>query len=382
MEIIITIFLLIFQLKFLDSIQIGYIKHSSVITNTSFISTSNSQCLDCLCNCISNQQQNNSKCYGINCFPSNSTCQQIQQAWIQETELLFNSTSDQFINTINVNFCSCYSVQNILNTYQNITPISITHSMVRYILYNSYDNTLIVLGNNLIGQYYVSNLTQFRNWSVSSTPLAVYINSMNIFISFYDNASVNVYDTNMNYIQSIRRPTEQPSNVAGFYGMDSWQNLLLVSDDELYLVWSINLNTMNMSVYLNLTSYNIQPYNIAVFNNYLYITQFYYSTIYIYNLNTYVMQNINFPNSILLYRLQKDPYCNRFWFGLYQNTYSSVPVFNLNLNQAQVYQSKGPLSTSTVYLATFDSNYSMYTTAINTNYFYKYQMTSMTCAGN
>jgi hypothetical protein len=74
---------------------------------------------------------------------------------------------------------------------RNIIPISILHPMVRYITYN---DTLIVLENNLIGQYFVSNLTLFRKWSVSSIPLAAFINSTNIFISFYNNASINRYD--------------------------------------------------------------------------------------------------------------------------------------------------------------------------------------------
>jgi hypothetical protein len=380
MEIIIKIFLLTFLLKFIDSIQIGIVKYASVITNTSLISTSNSKCLDCLCDCL-NINSKFSKCYGINCFPSNHSCQRIEQAWIQETEILFNSTSDQFIQTIDLNFCSCYSSQNILNKYENVTPISIAHPMARYVAYNVYDDTLIVLGDNLIGQYFVSNLTQFRNWSVSSTPLAVFIGSINIFISFYNNASINVYDMHMNYIQSIARPITT-TTYSGFYGFDRWNNLLFVTDKELNSIWSINLDTMNMSIYLNMTFYNITPFSITVFNNRLYISQISVSIIYIFDLISFAIQNITFPNSIPLYRLQKDPFCNRLWFGVNQINYSSVPVFDLDMNRAYMYQSKGLLATTTVYLATFDSNYSMYTAAINTNNFFKYQMSSITCGEN
>ncbi|CAF3416975.1 unnamed protein product [Rotaria sp. Silwood1] len=95
---IIIIFLLLYILNIINSIQIGFINRISVITNSSLISTSNSKCIDCLCNCLNNNKQINltiSKCYDINCFPSNNSCQQIEQSWIQETEISFNSTSDQ-----------------------------------------------------------------------------------------------------------------------------------------------------------------------------------------------------------------------------------------------------------------------------------------------
>lgn len=368
-----NIFSLIFIIKSIDSIQIGYIKHASVITNTSLISTTNSNCSDCLCNCLSDEN-----CYGINCFPSNYSCQRIEQTWIQENELFSNLTSDQFINTIDLNFCSYYSSQNILNQYQNITPISITHPMARYIMYNSYDDTLIVLGDELIGQYYVSNLTRFRNWTVSSIPLAVSIDSIHIFISYYTNVSINIYDKNMNFIQSIQRPIKSMIS-GGLYGLDRWKNLLFISDQELYLIWSINLDDMSMSIYLNLVYYSISPYNIAVSNDHLYITQFSTSSVYIFDLNTFAIQTMTFSSSIPLYRLQKDPYCNRFWFGTNQVDYTSVPVFNTDTNKAQIYQPKGLLAKTTVYIATFDSNYSLYTTAINTNTFSKYQMSNMNC---
>ncbi|CAF4290610.1 unnamed protein product, partial [Rotaria socialis] len=96
------------------------------------------------------------KCYGINCFPSNNSCQSIEQPWIQEMEISFDSTSD-------LNFCSCYSSQNTLDQYANSTPINISHPLARYVTYNKNDNTLIVLGDSLIDQYFVANLTRFRD---------------------------------------------------------------------------------------------------------------------------------------------------------------------------------------------------------------------------
>ena len=376
-------FFLIFLFKFIASINIGTIKYASIRTNTSLISTSSSQCIDCLCQCLSNRESLNttiSKCYGINCFPSNNSCQRIESQWIEDNDLLFNSTSDQFIQTIDIHFCSYYSSQNLLDHYENITPVTISHSMARLIIYNSYDETLLVLGNNLIAQYFVSNLTRFRSWSVSNIPLMIVIDSINIFISFYNNASVNIYDKQMNYMNSIQRPIRSFDS-GGFYGMVRWNNFLLITDDVLELIWSINLDTMSMSVYINLTNYNIKPFNLFVFNDYLYISQFSSSIIYILNLNTFYIQNLIVPNSIPLYRLQKDPFCNRLWFGVNQGTYPLVPVLDLTTNEIHLYQSKGLLSTSTVYQVTFDSNYSLYTVAINTNGFSKFSMTDWTCSG-
>ncbi|CAF0749579.1 unnamed protein product [Rotaria sp. Silwood1] len=80
-KMIIIIFLLLYILNIINLIQIGFINHISVIINTSLISTSNSKCIDCLCNCLNNNKQINStisKCYDINCFPSNNSCQQIE----------------------------------------------------------------------------------------------------------------------------------------------------------------------------------------------------------------------------------------------------------------------------------------------------------------
>lgn len=367
--------LLIFFFKVLYSTQIGYIRHVSIITNTSLISTINSNCTDCLCNCLSSKN-----CYGINCFPSNLSCQQIQQTWIQENQLTIDSTSDNFIiNTIDLNYCSYYSNKNILNSYENVTPISISHNMARYVMYNSYDDTLIILGDALIGQYYASNLTQFRNWPVTSIPIAVCIDSIHIFISYFTNVSINIYDINMNYIRSIRRPTKSSSS-GGLYGLDRWKNLLLISDKELDIIWSIDLDTMSsMSIYLDLDSYNISPCNIAVYNDHLYTSQLLGSIVYIFDLNTFSMKTITFSNSIQLYRMQKDPFCNRLWFGTNQNNYTLVPIFDLATNKAQLYSTKGFLSTTTVYYTTFDSNYSMYTTAINTNIVFKYPMSNMNC---
>ena len=381
----IVIFFLAFILNAFDSIEIGSIRHASVRTNTSLISTSSPNCLDCLCDCLSNKAQVNSMiptCYGINCFPSNQLCQRIEQLWIQETNVLFNMTSDQFINTIDINFCSCFSVQNILNKFENVTPISIAHPNARFVTYNAYDDTLIVLGDNLIGHYYASNLTRFQNFSTTNIPLAVSIDySKNIYISFGGNMSINKYDMNMKFNQSIKRPTNLSGN-SNLYGLALWKNYLLVTDDQLSLIWSLDLNTMNMSIYFNLTSYNITPFNIAVYNDNLYISQFSSPIIYIFNLISISVQNIIFANSIELYRLQMDPFCNRLWFGTKTANYTSVPVFDLGTNTAYIYQAKGLLAQSRTYKVEFDLNYSMYTVATNGNYFFKYQMSNISCRNN
>jgi hypothetical protein len=377
------IFLGTFILKVHCSIRIGQIKYSSVVTNTSFISTSSSTCSDCLCNCLFGANQNNvtqPKCYGINCFPSNHSCQQIEQLWIQETDILFNSSSDQFITTISLNFCSCYSEQNILNTYANVTPISIAYPSPRYLTYNPNDDTLIVLGDTLISQYFVSNLTRFRNISVTILPLATCVDSTNIYISFSTNTSVNKYDMNMRFLQSVRRTIGTSSST--LYGLAKWKNQLFVTDQELSLIWSINVTTMSMSIYRNMTSYNFAPFNIAVFNNQLYVSQISSPIIYIYNLLSSSVQTMTFPNSISLYRLQMDPFCDRIWFGTDATAYTSVPVLGLGMNSTNVYQAYGSLAQSQTYKVEFDSNYSMYTVAINGNSFFKYQMSSITCGKN
>jgi hypothetical protein len=128
-----------------------------------------------------------------------------------------------------------------------------------------------------------------------------------------------------------------------------------------------------------MNSYNCSPFNIAVFNDVLYISQFSSSIIYIYNLLTFSIQTITFPDSIPLYRLQKDPFCNRLWFGTNQINYTSVPVLNLDTNIANIYQANGALAQSTTNKVEFDSNYSMYTVAIHENYFYQYQMSTIQC---
>jgi hypothetical protein len=151
----------------------------------------------------------------------------------------------------------------------------------------------------------------------------------------------------MEFIGSTQRPINSGSTC--FYGLAIWENHLFVTDNQLSLIWSFDLNTMNMSIYFNLTSYNITPFNIAVFNDNLYISQSSSPIIYIFNLISISVQNITFDNSIPLYRLQMDPFCNRLWFGTRTANYSTVPVFNLNTNTPSIYQAKGLLAQSTTY---------------------------------
>ncbi|UJR32866.1 hypothetical protein I4U23_020327 [Adineta vaga] len=320
------------------------------------------------------------QCHGINCFPSNRTCQRIEQSWIQEIDQSYDNTSDQFILTYDINFCSCYSPQNILNQCQNNTPIAVAHSDARFITYNPYDDTLIVLGDTFIAQYFASNLTRFRNISVTVVPLSMVIDSKNIYITFSSNFSVNLYDMNLRFNQTIR--ISSSSSSSRFYGLALWKNGLLVTDDQMNLIRFINLTTMNISIYLDLTSYNIEPFNIAINNNYLYISQRSSTVIYVYDLVSFSMNSLRFSSSTSLYRLANDPYCNRLWFGTQTATYTSVPIVHLGMRTIDVYQAKGVLATAKVYKIEFDANYSMYTVSLNENYFYKYQMSSIFCDKN
>jgi hypothetical protein len=125
--------------------------------------------------------------------------------------------------------------------------------------------------------------------------------------------------------------------------------------------------------------YNILVFNIAVFNDLIYVSQFSSSAIYIINLISFVTTIVTFPNSIPLYRMQMDPYCNRIWFGVNNQNYSLVPIFDLNTNKAQLYQANGSLTNTKVNLVEFDSTYSMYTVETGANYFYKYKMPNINC---
>ncbi|CAF0915362.1 unnamed protein product [Adineta ricciae] len=290
------------------------------------------------------------------------------------------NTSDRFIITHSINFCSCYSPQNLLNQYTNVTPIAISHPFARYVLYNPYDNTLIVLGDNLIGQYYVSNLTRFRTLSVTITPLAAVVDSNSIYVAFGDNMSVSKYDMKLTFNRSVSIPTTSSSSFC--YGLALWKNGLFVTDDQKNLIWFIDSTTMNISLYLKLTNYSIEPFSIVVYNNVLYISQLSSAVIYVYDLVSKSMRSLTFPNSTALYRLGMDPYCNRIWFGTQSTTFSSVPVIDLASHEPAVYYARGALTTGPTYKIEFDSNYAMYTVAVHGNYFYKYPMSAIFCDKN
>jgi hypothetical protein len=378
-----TIVLLSCVMNVFGSMQLGFVQNSSVRTNTTLLASTDPECFDCLCNCLSDETQKISgagKCYGINCFPSIQACQRIEQQWVQEADLVFNNTSDQFIIARDMHFCSCYSPQKMLDQLKNTVPIAIAHANARFLMYNPYDDTLIVLGDNLIGQYSASNVSLLRSISVTTLPVAVCLDSRYLYISFVGNMSVNKYSMSLRFIGSRQLPLR--SSATYYYGMTAWKNGLLVTDNPLSLIWFIESNTMNASIYLNLTTYNVEPFNIAVFDNRLYISQLSSSNIYVFDMTSGSMQTIIFPNSITLYRLTMDPFCHRLWFGTPATRYSSVPVLDLDTDMAQVYQAAGSLARSKTCKVEFDADYSMYTVSINENYFYKYSLPPMTCDQN
>lgn len=376
------LFLLIFLLDFIDSIKIGYIMQSSVITNTSSMPTLDSRCLDCLCNCVTNRTSATSrvsKCYGINCFPSNKTCQQIEQQWIQETDLVYDSTSENFVSTISLKFCSCYSTQNILDTLANVTPIYISYQSIRYLKYNIYDNTLLVLGNTSITRYSVENLTNYQRFNVSDLPQTTCVDSMNVYVLFSKSLTIGKYDMNMRLIQSINISR----NSTGLYNASDiarWRNQLLVSDISFNLIRSVNLTTSQMFICLNISSFMFYPFDILVFNDLIYIKQISWTTIYIFDLVTASrIREITFSALFTLYSVQKEPFCNRAWYGMYFSGYPSIGVLHLDTNEQFVYQVKNMMVQTYFYSFDFDSNYSMYTIARDSTGFYKYSMPTSFC---
>lgn len=356
-----------------DSAQIGFVRKSIVRTNTTVLSTNSSECADCLCNCM----VDNGSCYGINCFPSTHRCQQIDQQWVQEADLQFDNSSDYFVIARDIHFCSCYSPQNILEQLANVTPTSIAHTAARFIKYNPYNDTLIVMGDALIAQYSVSSLSRIRSISSSSTPLALCLDSQNVYITFSGNLSVNKYDMNLRFLQS--RQLSSSSSSSRLYGMVLWRNGLLISNDVNKLIWFVETSTMNAAIYLDVSRYGIEPFNIAVFNDELYISELSSADVYIYNTVSGSMRTLSLPSSTVLYRLTVDPFCHRLWYGTSANTYSSVPVIDLDRSQAQVYPAAGLLAQRKTFKVEFDASYSMYTVALNENYFYKYTLPSMAC---
>ena len=105
---------------------------------------------------------------------------------------------------LDMTLCSYYSSQSFLDAYENATLSLISHTLVLYFVYHAYDEILLVLGDNLIAQYFASNETRYRSWPVSVMALAALIDSTNIYIFFHNSMSVNVYDLKTNEIWNYR----------------------------------------------------------------------------------------------------------------------------------------------------------------------------------
>ena len=357
--------------------RVGHVKYASIKSQSNLISTMDRRCSDCLCQCLNNNN-NRSQCYGINCYPSNHSCQYIEQQWINDDQLTFDPLSDQFITSINLKFCSCYPKQILRNTSDILTTLSIPFNRVRFIFYHSYDQTLIVLGNQMITQYFISNLTRFRSWTVTSIPLNVIADSTSIYITYHNNVTINQYDLQMNYLRTVRRPI-RTRNEGHLYGLTQWKDQIFVGDQQLNLIWLLNSTDMVMSIYRNMSIDNILVFNLIAFDNRLYISQLSLPTILILDLLTLSTRSVTFTNAMPLYRMQIDPFCNRIWFGLNSRDYNTIPVLDLSTNQMHLYRSPEIFSRIEVHLIIFDSNSSMYTVKTEDNGFNQYSMLTDAC---
>lgn len=359
-----------------SSTRIGRIAHSSVRSNASYLPTTSSICSDCLCRCM--HEDNRSRCHGINCFPSNRSCQYIEDAWIEEADLLSNVSSDRFVTNIDLRLCSCYRSQMQPAAIGNLRRTRVLNNRTRYIVYHAFDQTLIVLGQQMVTQYFASNLTSFRRWSAMTIPLNVYVGSDDVHISFHTNVSVNQYDLRMNFLRSVQRPVDT-GNDGQLYGLTKWRDQLLIADRELNRIWSLNSTGRSMTMYRDMSSENILVFNIAVFDNRLYISQYSLSTLLVLDLISLTRTTITFPNSIPLYRMQMDPFCQRLWFGVNGANYSDIPVLDPRTNRVQMYQSRASLASTAVHLITFDADYSIYTLSTGSAFFDRYEMPDATC---
>ena len=369
------ILLLIVLPDLISSIRLGRIEHSSVRSNGSRWASTSARCSDCLCRCM---EENRSRCHGINCFPSNHSCQYIEEVWIEDADLLFNAASHRFVTSIDLRLCSCYRSQLQPAADGNLRQTRVANDRSRYIIYHAFDQTLIVLGEQMVTQYFASNLTRFRQWSAVTVPLHAYIDSSNVYISFHTNVSVNRYDLQMNFLQSVRRPV-YTGHDGQLYGLTKWRDLLLIADRELNSIWSLNLTSMTISMYRNMSSENTRVFNIVAFDDRLYISQYSLSTLLVLDLISLTRTTITFPNSIALYRMQLDSLCQRLWFGVDSVNYTVIPVLDPRTNHVHLYETQPALARTEVHLVAFDAEYSMYTISTGAAYFDRYQMPNAIC---
>jgi hypothetical protein len=341
------------------SIKIGQIPYASITSNSSIYRSLTPNCTDCLCDCF-----NSVSCLGINCFPLNQTCQLIeQQPWIFESDVSFNSTSNNFvqITTNNSRFCSCYTPENILNYFGQINSTDSSPTMnMRLVQYISNDETLIVLNNSLIQKLSANNLGDIRrNLSVSSNDaMSILHNDTNIYIAFAVNRSINMFDLNL----TLLKTSISWSNQSGLFGkILLFNNQILIMDYSNSIIWSINsLNQYNLTQFFNLSSYNISnPYSLFIYQNHtLYISNA-SRYFYVFNLTNFTLKQTFFLSiDISLMSMRYDSNCNRLWFGTQNYTYA--PVFDLASNQMNIYPTRGMISKSGIYSIDFNENYTVF----------------------
>lgn len=349
------------------SIKIGKIDHSFIQNNSSFYSSSNINCTDCLCNCL-----NSITCFGINCFPINSTCQLIEQnSWILSSKLLTNITSRNFIQikqTNNTNLCSCYTPYQILNAYENMdTKLNYASTMnIRSIKYISNDHTIIVLNTTIIRKLSANNLSFIiRSLTVSNAAVSILHNDTIIYIGFALNRSISMFDLNLTFIQSS---TSWSSQVFLLGGMFLYNNRILIMDVYQSIIWTINsLNQTTLTPFFSFSSYNItNATSLFIYqNNSLYISSI-SKNLYLFNLSNFALKQIfSLPIDIPMLFMRYDSNCDRLWFGTQNYTYA--PVLDLASNQMNVYLTKGILSQYGIYSIDFDDNYMAFYADTNEN---------------
>lgn len=348
------------------SIKIGQIQHSFINNSLPIYSSSRINCTDCLCDCL-----NSSSCLGINCFPSNHSCQLIdQKPWIFQSDLLINRNSDNFIQikqTNNTKFCSCYTPNTILDTYQYYeSETSASTTNIRSIKYISNDDSVIVLNLTTIRKLSAKNLSYIiRSLTVSNMPISILHNDTKIYIAFTYNRSISVFDLNLTLLQTSVSWSSQASS---FGGMFLYNNRILIIDVLYSIIWAIDsLAQTNLIEYFNFSSYNVtDATSLFIYQNqFLYISSISKNFYSFYLSNFTLKQIFSLSINISMLFMRYDTNCNLLWFGTQNYTYA--PVFDLALNQMNLYRTNGILSKYGVYSIDFDQNYMAFYANTNEN---------------
>ena len=357
--------------------SVGLVRSASIRSSSAFISSEDTRCSDCLCQCLNSN--GSSRCYGINCFPSSRACQHLRDPWIETDQIVSQPSSDVSFTTIDLKFCPCFPSE-LLRSEPGDTLVAtaVSFSRVRFVFYHRYDRTLIVLGNQLISQYNSSTMVRLRSWTSVNTPLNVIAGSSSIFISFHNNVSVNRYDLQMNFLRTIQRPVRTRSE-GHLYGLTKWNKTLFVADREMNILWMVNSSFNSMSIFRNFSADSFLIFNVIAAENRLYVSQLSTATMMIFDLIKMTKRTIVFDNPVPLYRMSIDPFCRRLWFGIDSSNYNAVPVFDLSTEQLQLYPVRSLWPRSDVHLIVFDDHSSFYTVKTDDNFFFKYSTLTHNC---